>query len=173
MSMPTWESAKHLLAEYDGAATEIFVIGLPLSQLPAVMAVFGGLPALEVVSFSDEWLECSESFDASWRSRFQSPQSHNCQHSLRSAYGTAQHLQIYLWVDAEAAMLEVEFVFWNDLTFPKSLEIEERDRRLDALISLAEACRTGITGARCVLAPEHNGPTEELLENHDGLVVVW
>ena len=173
MSTPTWESVKHLLADYDGAATEIFVIGLPLWQLPAVMTSFGGLPALEVVSFGDETLDRPELFDASWRSRFQSTQSHNCQHSLRSAYGTAEHLQIYLWVKVEAAMLEVEFVFWNDLTFPKSLETEERDRRLDVLISLAEACRTSIAGAKCILTPEHNGSTEELLENHDGRVVVW
>lgn len=173
MSRPTWESAKHLLAEYDGAATEIFVIGLPLLQLPAVLAALGGLPTLEVVYFGDETLECPESFDASWRSRFQSMQSRSCQHSLQSAVGTARHLQIYLWVDADAAILEVEFVFWNNLTFPESLVTEERDQRLNALISLAEACRAGVAGARCVLAPEHNGPTEELLEKQDEFVVVW
>jgi hypothetical protein len=127
MSAPTWESAKHLLARHDGAATEIFVVGLPLSQLPTVMEALSGLSALEVISFGNETLERPESFDASWRSRFQSKQSRNCQHSLRSGDGTARHLQIYLWVDAEVAMLEVEFVFWNDLPFPKWLETEEQD----------------------------------------------
>ena len=171
MDTPTWDSAKHLLAEYDGAATEIFVVGLSLSQLPTVMAALSELPALEVTSFGDETLEHPEPFDAVWCSRFESMPSRNCQPSLRSAYGTARHLQIYLWVDAKGATLEVELVFWNDLTFPRSLVIVEREQRLKALVSLAEACRTGVPGARCILTPEHNGPTEELLERHD--VVVW
>jgi hypothetical protein len=115
---PTWDSAKHLLSEYDGAATEIFVVGLSLSQLPAVMAALNELPTLEVTSFEDEALERPEPFDAVWRSRMESTPASNCQHSLRSSHGTARHLQIYLSADVEAATLEVELVFWNDLTFP-------------------------------------------------------
>jgi hypothetical protein len=173
MDTPTWDSATHLLAEYDGAATEIFVVGLSLSQLPAVMAVLSELPVLEVTSFGDKTLEHPQPFDAVWRSRLESTPSQNCQHSLRSANGTAQHLQIYLWVDAKAATLEVELVFWNDLTFPQTLGTVEREQRLKALVSLAEACRTGVPGARCILTAEHNGPTEQLLERHDEYVLVW
>ena len=170
---PTWDSAKHLLDEYDGAATEIFVVGLSLRRLPAVVAALSKLPELEVTSFEDATLESPEPFDSVWRSRFESAPSRNCQHSLRSANGTARHLQIYLWADVEAATLEVELVFWNDLTFPTNLELVEREQRLRALVSLAEACRTGVPRARCILAPEHNGPTEELLEGNDEHVVVW
>ena len=170
---PTWDSAKHLLGEYDGAATEIFVVGLSLSQLPVVMAALSELPVLEITSFEDETLEQPEPFDAVWRSRLESTPGRNCQHSLRSANGTARHLQVYLWADVEAATLELELVFWNDLTFPHSLEAAGREQRLRALVTLAEACRTGVPGARCILASEHNGPTEELLERHDEYVVVW
>ena len=173
MATPTWDSAKHLLAEYDGAATEIFVVGLSLSQLPVVMTALSELPMLEITSFGDETLEPPEPFDATWHSRLESTPSHSCQHSLRSANGTARHLQIYLWADVKAAALEVELVFWNDLTFPQNLVAGEHEQRLKALVSLAEACRTGVLGARCILTPEHNGPTEELLERHDGYVAVW
>jgi hypothetical protein len=99
--------------------------------------------------------------------------SRSCQHALRSANGTARHLQVYLWLDSKAAMLEVEFAFWNELTFPRDVGIEERERRFDALLSLAEKCRAGIPGARCALAAEHNGPTEDLLEKPREFVVVW
>jgi hypothetical protein len=172
MNAPTWESAKHLLGEYDGAATEIFVVGLPLLQLPVVIASFADLPALEVLSFENEALDPAEPFDANWRSRFESTEARSCQHSLRSANGTARHLQMYLWIDSKAGMLEVELVFWNDLTFPESLEIEDCRQRLAGLVSLADACRTGVPRARCILAAEHNGPTEEL-EKPGRSVVVW
>ena len=170
--MPTWRKAKHLLAEYDGAATELFVVGLPLSQLPVVVAALAELPALEVTSFADEALDPSEPFDVDWRSRFEAIQSRSCQHSLRSANGTPRHLQVYLWLRPEASQIEVELVFWNDMTFPQSLATEECDLRLEAFVSLAEACRVGIPSAQCVLASEHNGPIEELLER-DEFVVVW
>lgn len=170
---PTWDSAKHLLGEYDGAATEIFVVGLSLSQLLAVVAALSELPVLEITSFENEAFEHPEPFDAVWRFRMKSTPARNCQHSLRSANGTARHLQIYLWADVDAGTLEVELVFWNDLTFPHNLEPVEREQRLRALISLAEACRIGVSGARCILTPEHNGPTEELLERNDEYVVVW
>lgn len=171
MSVPTWESAKHLLGEFDCVATEIFVGGLPISQLPVVIAALAELPALEVVTFQSEGLETYEPFDTRWRSRFESKPSVSCQHSLLSATGTAQHLQVYLWIDLEAAVLELELVFWNDITFPRGLELGVCKQRLQSLVSLAEACRVGVSDARCVLAAEHNGPIEELLQNDH--VVLW
>lgn len=171
MNRPTWDSAKHLLAEFDGAATEIFVTGLPFSRLQEVVAVLAELPALEVTAFDDEALEDSEPFDSKWRSRFASTPSSVCFRNLRSAAGTARHLQVHLWGDVTTGLLEVELVFWNDLTFPQGLVASEREQRLDTLLSLAEACRRDVPDARCLLTSEHNGPIEELLE--DRSVVVW
>jgi hypothetical protein len=170
---PTLNNSKHLLGEYDGAATEIFVVGLPLSHLPTVVAALSELPALEITSFEDDALGIPEPFDAVWRSRLEAAPSSKCQRSLRSANGTTRHLQIYLWADPAAATLEVEFVFWNDLTFPRNLDAAEREQQLRTLVSLAEACRTGVPGARCILSPEHNGQTEELLESDSEYRVVW
>jgi hypothetical protein len=161
------------LAEFDGAATEIFVVVLPLSQLPMVIAALAELPDLELTSFQDQVLETSVPFDASWRSRLELAPGCTCQHSLRSAKGTARHLQVYLWIDAKSSMIEVELVFWNDLTFPQSLGAEECEQRFETLMSLAEACRAGVSGARCLLTAEHSGPTEELLKKDEKAVVVW
>lgn len=88
---PTWEKAKDLLAEFDGVATEIFVVGIPISQLRTVMEVLGALPALEVLSYKNDSMQSAEPFDASWRARFETRPGINCQHSLRSANGTAHH----------------------------------------------------------------------------------
>lgn len=168
---PTWEKAKDLLAEFDGVATEIFVVGIPISQLRTVMEVLGALPALEVLSYKNDSMESAEPFDASWRARFETRPGINCQHSLRSANGTAHHLQVYLWLHEEQGLLEVELVFWNDITFPPGLEVQEYENRLQSLVNIAEGCRVGASGAQCLLAPEHNGPVEELAHNEN--VICW
>lgn len=171
MTMLTWQNTKHLLAEYDGTATEIFVIGLPVSSLSTVIAALAGLPALEVLSFDGKEFYQPEPFDTDWCLRFKTTPSYSCLRSLGSATGTPQHLQIYLRFDLKAITLEVEIVFWNDITFPKNLSPEEREQRLEDLSSLAEACRNGVPDARCILAAEHNGPVKELLELES--TVIW
>lgn len=170
MDKPNWTRAKHLLAEIDGAATEILVVGLTLDRWSAVVTAVGELPSLEVTGFDDSTLEHPEPFDAAWRSRFASVPLRSGHHSLRSA---AEELQIHLWVDAATATFEVELVFWNDVTFPPGLAIAVYARRFDTLVSLAERCRVGARGAKCILTPEHNGPTAELLAEDRAHVVVW
>lgn len=171
MNAPNWEATKHLLAEYDGTATEIFVIGLPISRLPVVIDVIAELPALEVISFDDEVFKLSKPFNDFWYSKLKAIPKNNYWRSLRSACSTHQHLQIYLWLDVHAVDLVVELVFWNDMTFPCGISAEEREQRLKALLELAEGFREGIFGARCILAAEHNGSIKELLELKT--VVVW
>ena len=127
------------------------------------------LPELDVLSFGYEGLDPFEPFDEAWRKRIEATQAVSCQHALRSAVGTAEHLQVYLWFDGPE--LQIELVFWNDKTFPPGLSPGEYERRIHRLVSLAEACRAGVTGARCILSAEWNGTTEELL-NRPG-VVVW
>ncbi|SMC27314.1 hypothetical protein SAMN02745857_02811 [Andreprevotia lacus DSM 23236] len=165
MTIPTWQTAQHLLADFDGAATEIFLIGLPISQLPAVIAVLSALPALEVLAHAGETLATGSPFDRQWQARLESIPSHACQHALRSACGSAQHLQIYLWLDPGEGWLELELVFWNDMTFPAGLCIDEYEQRLQALCAIVEQCRSGVPGTSCILTAEHNGPTSEL-EKH-------
>lgn len=48
---------------------------------------------------------------------------------------------------------------------------EERSARLERLICLAEAIRTGAPNSRCTLATEHNGDPRELLNLK--AVLVW
>ena len=167
MGAPTWQSARHLLGEWEGCATELVVMDLPRSRLKRVVAALAELPDLKILTFGNE--DVQEPFDEGWCGRVEATQAASCQHSLLSAEGTTEHLQIYHWIDGSG--LEVELVFWNDMTFPPNLSPRERERRLSRLVSVAEACREGVAAARCVLSDEWNGTTQELL-NRPG-VLVW
>jgi hypothetical protein len=80
-------------------------------------------------------------------------------------------LQIYIWTSAGPGPFDVEFVFWNDLTFPRELPETELDQRLKRLVELADDCRAGVPKSRCILSTEHNHDPRELLTNPH--VVVW
>lgn len=104
---------------------------------------------------------------------FVEARSEQCQHALRSANGSSRHLQVYLWLTTAGTDqgLELEFVFWNDMTFPKENSEARNEEALSRLLTLAQACRSHSPGAKCILAGEHNGDPRELLENE--WAVVW
>jgi hypothetical protein len=170
MCRPSWETVRHLLADWDGGASELFVIDLPKSHFRRVVAVIAGLPDLEITAHPREILEKPEAFDSRWAERLQASSPQPGCYAFRSASGSREHLQVYLETAVDLSC-DVEFVFWNDLTFPTHLSEEELSTRLERLISLAEGTRIGAPDSRCILSTEHNGDPRELL-SLDG-VVVW
>lgn len=161
---PSWEEARFLLEEYDGMASELFVIDLPISNLDRVVTILSTLPDLEVLSSGEAEIEEPVRFDNQWEQRLRVLPDEEILHLLRSANGTARHLQIYVFVDATSDNLEVEFVFWNDLTFPKNVSESELRARFGNLLKIARECRNGVPGSHCVLSGEHNGDPHELLD---------
>ena len=165
-----WEKARFLVTEYDGAATEIFILDLPASQLPKVIDTLAKLPALEVLGYCEAYEE-SQAFDHEWHERLKVFPETNCQYSLRAASGKREHLQIYIENSAGPLMFDVELVFWNDLTFPPHLSEAERKAELLRLVDLAEQCRAGQPESPCILSDEYNGDLEKLLDSE--YAVVW
>ena len=165
-----WEKARFLVTEYDGAATEIFVLDLPALQLPKVIDTLAKLPALEVLGYCEAY-EKSQAFDYEWYKRLKEFPELNCQYSLRAASGEREFLQIYIENSAGPQMFDVELVFWNDLTFPPHLSEAERKAELLRLVDLAEQCRAGQPESPCILSGEHNGDPKELLDSE--YAVVW
>jgi len=168
---PTWSTAQHLLSTFDGAASELFVIDLPQSQLDQVIKTIVSLPDVVVGICAGDDIEPARTPDDELLRRLRAPTVTESQHSLHSAHGTSEHLQIYIWTSRGPGPFDLEFVFWNDLTFPSSVDAAERERRLLRLVELADTCRGTAPGARCILAPEHNGDPRELLTGSH--VIVW
>jgi len=169
-SRPNWDRACKLLGTHDGEASELFIIDLPSSHLARVVDRIARLPGLKVSADGEGALVDPEVFSEVWRDRICAIPVVESYYSLISAYGTSEHLQIYLFIGPPSEPLEVEFVFWNDLTFPPSIPDRERARRLDQSVDLAEDCRRGAPGARCILSSEHNADPRELLSCSHALV---
>lgn len=170
LSKPTWSSVEHLLSTFDGAASELFVIDLPAARLSHVLGVIAALPdlAVDAGTVVDSGV-MPESLPDLERILSERP-THDVP-AFIAANGTKNHLQIYVWMSEAEHSFDLEFVFWNDLTFPEGLDVVESELRFNRLRDLAESCRAEAPGARCILSPEHNGDPRELLTEPS--VVVW
>lgn len=168
---PTWDEACFLLRDYDGTATELFVIDLPMSQLSVVVSTLATLHDLELLTIGEEAVDPPVPFTSQEELLLQFSDEKATTQLLRSANGTPHHLQVYLFTDPKADSLDVEFVLWNDLTFPKHLDDSELRARLETLVRLATDCRAGVPDAACILSIEHNGDPRELLDSE--LAIVW
>ncbi|MBL8947515.1 MAG: hypothetical protein JNK45_30370 [Myxococcales bacterium] len=169
---PTWRTTSHLLAGYSGSASELFVIDIPGEEFPRVLQVVSQLPEVQVHVLSGEPVEPPAPLDEALLDRMGRHTAQESEHNiLGSAYGTNEHLQIYISTPVGVGTFDVEFVFWNDLSFPADLDAAERSRRLERLVALAEACRSSSSTSRCIPSDEHNGDPRELLENE--YAVIW
>jgi hypothetical protein len=168
---PTWGTTSHLLAGYSGCASELFVIDIPGEEFPRVLQVVSRLPEVHVHVLCGETLDPPAPLDLALLERMGRPTAQESEHILGSAYETSEHLQIYISTPVGGATFDVEFVFWNDLSFPADLDAAERSRRLERLVALAEACRAGSSTSRCILSDEHNRDPRELLACE--YAVIW
>lgn len=160
---PSWKREEHWLRIYDGAATVIFIIDLPASQYETVVSAIEGLPALEVITFTNFAFENPEPYDLTWSKKLRAPCKPETLHMVRSAHKTEKDLLIYLWAPNRSNIFDIEFVFWNDLTLPAHVTDDECERRFERLITIAERCRTGAKASRCILSDEYNSDPRDLL----------
>ncbi len=139
---------------------------------PRALGALSALPELQVTGFDGNSFEPGP-FSPAWNTWLETCQESNGPHALVSERGSATHLQIYHWPDTHGVAPDVVLVFCNDWTSPPELPAGEREQRLQALVGLAEACRAGVPGAICLLAPEHTRATEELLQMPEECVMRW
>lgn len=171
MDKPTWQDARKLLGAYDGEASELFVLDIPAERYDSVLSAVAVLPSVVVEVIAGATIEPPAALDEELLQRMRRPVSGQLLHMLCSARDTADHLQVLISKPDGDGRLDVEFVFWNDLTFPDGLLDAEYSRRLDRLVSLADECRGGSAQSRCILSTEHNGEPRKLLSNPH--VIIW
>ncbi|ASF47255.1 hypothetical protein [Methylovulum psychrotolerans] len=167
-----WQKAKHILLPYDGMATEIFITNLNnKSLIPSIEAIESHVISPEILTWAGESLEIPEPLNSNSKLRLIELPEASTQHSIRGSLFSERDICFYVWIDVEKGTHEIEIVFWNDLCFPSKHSIAEHIQAFSTLIALAELIRGVSSSSKCILSGEHNGPTEELLNNE--YVVIW
>ena len=167
-----WTKARAILLPYDGAATELIVTDLPLEAFRyAIEQISTSVREPELIVISSESLAVPLPLTRESISRLQEGEGEAVQHSIRGSFSGDHDLCFYIWIDGKKQIFEVEMVFWNDITFPEANSEHQHIDTLARLVDLAERIRSRANSSKCILSPEHNGPTEELFSNEH--VVIW
>ena len=167
-----WPKAKSILLPYDGAATELFVTSLENGALPRSIEIIRDFVAdPEIISIAYGDVESTLPLTPDSAERLSIDPDSLVQHAIRGSFVKTGDVCFYVWVDGPAQTHEVEMVFWNDLHFPEEASEEQHMATWNRIVDFAERLRDESVASKCILTPEHNGPTEELLDSK--YAVVW
>ncbi|MEO1482288.1 MAG: hypothetical protein AAFU77_09305 [Myxococcota bacterium] len=159
-----WPSARKYIEGHDGTATEFFITELLKRDWVSVLKELrDSFSKLRVSIMESNGLEEPLPLDVATESRLATPSSKDTNHGFLVDWETENDVQVYVWIPNDGPFFELEIVFWNDLSFPLSLDLEERLRKFTRLLEIAETIRSVACGRYVILAAEHKGPTEELL----------
>lgn len=169
-----WKVARRIIFSWNEQATEIFILDLPLQDLPRILDTLIAVTREPAVMRSD-----GKSLNEAWpltkpvRHTLIACSEHNTVHSLRAWVSNRSTCYFYLWINAETQRMEIEMVFWNDFSFPAGLPMAEHKRMLGRLLRIAQQLRGDNHQSKCILSREYNSEPRELLKGHMHQVAIW
>jgi hypothetical protein len=167
-----WEKAKDIILEWDGSATELFTLNVPLDKLPIIISKIREVSQNPMAINIDNWtLENEVKLDDKTVNKIIAASTKNSQHAIQGNFSEKETCVYYVWVDADKKLLEVEMAFWNDTSFPKGKSEEEHKRTLAKYVSVANDIKLLGEECVCILSNEWNGNTNELLQKE--WAVIW
>ena len=114
-----WSEAKLVLLPYEGSASQLYVLDVPVSECGTVIDLFAGfVEKPELVALNSYWDE-PRPLNAELRSALLSHTDKSTMHQLRGLHGERENVALYLWLDSESQTFDAELVFWSDQLFPQ------------------------------------------------------
>ena len=160
-SSALWTKAKDLLLPYDGMASQIYVFGLPLSELGNAIDDFCSAVSNPVVIALDrEWDE-GVAVTSEMREVLIASSVNATHHVLKGDWPPCEFLNFWLWTDPSRETFDVELVFWADLLFPTPDDQHACIASFSECVALAETLRRNHRTAECVLSSSELGDPRE------------
>ncbi len=151
-----WPEAKLLLLPYEGAASQLYILDVPLSECGAVIDLFAGfVEEPEVVALDSHW-DKPRSLNAELRTALLSRSDESTTPHLRGVHEGAS-VALYLWLHAKLQTFDVELVFWSDQLFPQPDDESACLQTFAQYVDLAERIRSLSAMSHCVLSASETG----------------
>ncbi len=169
-----WKVARRIVLSWNDQASEIFIIDLPMRDMPRVLdEVIATTRNPVVLRFDGINLDRERPLSRKVRDSLIHSSNKSTVHSLRAVVAGRANCYFYFWIDAEKQSLETEMVFWNDLSFPPGLSVAQHKQMLGKLLRIAHRIRGNNHHSTCILSPEYNSEPRELLKAGDKDVAIW
>ncbi len=167
-----WPEAKRIILSWTDQATEIFILDLPFRDMARVLDVILTMTRdTAILRLDGRNLDVEVPLDEISLGDLLRRSHKTTVHSVRGRVPGDANCYFYLWLDAEQRALEVEMVFWNDLTFPAGRSVDEHKQVLGHYLRIAHRIRGNNHQSKCILSAEYNSEPRELLSSEE--VIIW
>ena len=160
-SSALWTKAKDLLLPYDGMASQIYVLDLPLSDLGIAVDEFCAAVSKPMVTTSAGIAGEAAAVTSDMRDILIASSWKATHHVLKGDWPPCEVLNLWLWTDRSRETFDVELVFWADLLFPTPDDQQACIASFSECVALAEAFRRDHPNAECVLSSSELGDPRE------------
>jgi hypothetical protein len=152
-----WSKARPILLRYEGSASQLYVLDIPVSECGAVVDLFTAfVERPELVGLNNYWDE-PRPLTADLRSQLLSHTEKSTTHQLRGVHAARENLSLFLWLDSDSRTFDAELVFWSDQLFPQPDEEPACLKAFRPYIDLSEAIRALSPRSQCVLSASETG----------------
>jgi hypothetical protein len=156
-----WNHARSILLPYEGGASQLYVLDVPVSQCGAVIDLFANFVNEPTVVAIDNYWDDPRPLTQELRSVLLAHTDKSTTHQLKGIHGVSEDVSLNLWLDSKSQTLDAEMVFWSDQLFPKPDDESACLYTFGPYIALAEAIRSVSPSSQCVISASETGDPRE------------
>ena len=166
-----WPKAKGLLLPYEGSASQLYILDLPLKSLETILGKLGEVISDPQVVTANGETDVAIPLTRDARNMLLRSSNESTYHVIKGDWPPGDELSVWLWIDADDATIDVEFVFWGDMLFPFPDDEAACFETFCECVALAETIRHLNPISECVLSAHETGDPRE--ERDDPLNLFW
>ena len=163
-----WPKLLPLMLPYEGSASQLYVLDLPLNLLEKTIQIFCKHMDNAIVTTLNDYtylLSEAPACDQNSIDKILKASEHSMHSIINGLLSKDRSLSVWIWPDSSQKTFDVELVFWADEFFPEGLSKKEHIASFDTLYKLANLFRQELPDCKCVLSSHETGdPRKELDE---------
>ena len=166
-----WPDARGLMLPYDGMASQLYVLDLPIDALGIALEKLGNSIANPRVTVLDGEDGDLAPLTSKMREELCRRSKSSTYHILKGDWAPGGELSIWLWIDATNSLFDVEIVFWADFLFPEPEDEKACIEAFGELVGFAESFRDINSQSECVLSASETGDPRD--DRNKPWTLIW
>ena len=167
-----WSRARPIVLPYEGGASQIYVFGIPFSEIAKAVQIFcRECENVTIYPFNNESGEGAIRPTDRVIEQITTRNEENCSHTLYGGWQLSSQLQLFLHLNGAETAFDVEFVFWADEIFPDESDGEACKAAFKKCIELAGKFGSLTENPECALTSCEGGDPREFRSRSD--TIFW
>lgn len=160
-----WEKINQIIGHYSGSLTEFYILDLDYSNvLEALKIITNSSPNPQIICLNSFSLTKPISFYSSLINTITEHKEEKYMNIIRADFTEKETANYHIWIDKEKNKIEIELVFSNKSSFPKSNSKEQNIATLHKYLEVIYKIKELDSTCKVYLGDEHNSDPREIIE---------